>query len=383
MLKLCAAQLRQVYPMTDVPSIKGDRFTGVSAMQTDDDGEPMSPPLSPTFLSCAGKRFAWIDVGGGTGENIEKMNAYFPISNFDRVYLVDITPSLCEIARKRFERLGWHNVKVLCMDASKFEVPTEDGEDMDIALITMSYSLTMIETSYCYPIIDRLSQVLAPTGIFGVADFYVSSKRSADSARQLSWFTRWFWAIWFDSDNVYLTPGRREYLEHKFKTVKTISAMNHMIKPFVRIPYYVWVGAQKAQFPSMANFSLDGNPQMQSLKNDAGQLETPDASEKLDVLSDTDILSDDEDVDAAAVTVAKKHVYHVSNDHVHGQGYRWRQHFDPALLDRFSTYLYAFAWEDPRVDLEFLDLKKSDHMFVISSGGCNVLEYAIKVGPER
>lgn len=50
------------------------------------------------------------------------------------------------------------------MDASKFQVPAEDGEDMDIALITMSYSLSMIETSYCYPIIDRLTQVLAPTG---------------------------------------------------------------------------------------------------------------------------------------------------------------------------------------------------------------------------
>lgn len=83
------------------------------------------------------------------------MNQYFPISNFERVYLVDITPSLCEIARQRFERLGWKNVKVLCMDASKFEIPSEDGDDIDIALITMSYSLTMIETSYCYPIIDR------------------------------------------------------------------------------------------------------------------------------------------------------------------------------------------------------------------------------------
>jgi betaine lipid synthase len=173
------------------------------------------------------------------------MNSFFPISNFERVYLVDITPSLCQVARQRFARLGWKNVKVLCMDAAKFQIPEEDGEDLDIALITMSYSLTMIETSYCYPIIDRLCQVLAPTGIFGVADFYVSSKRSADSNRQLSWFTRWFWAIWFDSDNVYLTPGRREYLEHKFKTVKTISALNHMIKPIVRIPYYVWIGAQK------------------------------------------------------------------------------------------------------------------------------------------
>ncbi len=49
----------------------------------------------------AKKRYAWIEIGGGTGENIEKMNKFFPIANFHRVYLIDITPSLCEIARKR------------------------------------------------------------------------------------------------------------------------------------------------------------------------------------------------------------------------------------------------------------------------------------------
>ena len=282
------------------------------------------------------------------------------------------------------------------MDASKFVVPKADGEDLDIALITMSYSLTMIETSYCYPIIVRLCQVLGPMGIFGVADFYVSSKRSADSARQLSWFTRWFWAIWFDSDNVYLTPGRREYLEHKFKTVKTVSAMNHMIKPFVRIPYYVWVGAQKAQFPKMAEFSLNGDStnvlvgkkgEVPAISLEEASLLTPEQSERNDHIAD--VLSDDDDEFSGQLELpihassAPKHGYHVEEDHVHGQGYRWRQHFDPLLLDKFSTYLYAFTWEDPRVDLEFLDLKPSDHMFVISSGGCNVLEYAIKVGPER
>ena len=234
MLKLCAAQLRQVYPC-QIPFVNGDRF-GISNYNA-------SPSLSPTFLSCAGKRFAWVDVGGGTGENIERMNQFFPISNFERVYLVDITPSLCDIARKRFQRLGWSNVKVVCVDASKFKIPKEDGDDLDIALVTMSYSLTMIESFY--PVIDQLQKLLAPTGIFGVADFYCPTKRSADPTRQISWLMRWFWAIWFDLDNVYLSPGRREYLEHKFKTVKQISKMNPFIKPFVKIPYYVWIGAQK------------------------------------------------------------------------------------------------------------------------------------------
>lgn len=138
----------------------------------------------------------------------------------------------------------------------------------------------------------------------------------------------------------------------------------------------------------MAEFSLNSgsNSVLVGKKGEvpAVQMETPDISERETCISD--ILSDEEDEIEITPTereVSTAHIYHVSQDHVHGQGYRWRQHFDPALLERFSTYLYAFTWEDPRVDLEFLDLNRKDKMFVISSGGCNVLEYAIKVGPQR
>ncbi|KAJ3078551.1 hypothetical protein HDU99_000524 [Rhizoclosmatium hyalinum] len=190
------------------------------------------------------KRYAWIDVGGGTGYNVELMNQFMPISNFDKVYMVDITPSLCKVAEERFLRLGWTNVSVICMDASKFTIPEEDGpEDLEIALMTMSYSLSMIEQFY--PVVDGLVNVLSPNGIFGVADFYVSSKRSADPARQLSWLSRWFWAIWFDADNIYLHPCRRDYLEHKFKTIITLSKKNWGMVPLFGIPYYVWIGIQK------------------------------------------------------------------------------------------------------------------------------------------
>lgn len=84
---------------------------------------------------------------------------------FDSVYLVDFSPSLCEVARKRFERLGWNNVKVICEDARKFRLedhePVSQGRRVSGSpnrsyfsqerpsngganLITMSYSLSMI-----------------------------------------------------------------------------------------------------------------------------------------------------------------------------------------------------------------------------------------------
>ena len=88
---------------------------------------------------------------------------------FSSVYLVDFSPSLCEVARKRFERLGWTNVTVVCEDARRFRLedyesgvlktpspsqspalsffkqqrPDQGGAD----LITMSYSLSMIVSS--------------------------------------------------------------------------------------------------------------------------------------------------------------------------------------------------------------------------------------------
>jgi betaine lipid synthase len=86
-------------------------------------------------------------------------------SFFSSVYLVDLSPSLCEVARKRFERLGWKNVRVVCQDARKFRLEDyEAGMKQQVAprspslsyltqqrqdyggadLVTFSYSLSMI-----------------------------------------------------------------------------------------------------------------------------------------------------------------------------------------------------------------------------------------------
>ena len=96
------------------------------------------------------------------------MSEYVDVPDFfSSVYLVDFSPSLCEVARKRFKRLGWTNVKVVCQDARTFRL--EDHENVapgDVVplspsmyysqeeakvggadLITLSYSLSMIVSS--------------------------------------------------------------------------------------------------------------------------------------------------------------------------------------------------------------------------------------------
>lgn len=106
-------------------------------------------------------------VGGGTGWNIEAMSQFVSVPDFfTSVYLVDFSPSLCEVARKRFARLGWKNVKVVCEDARKFRLEDHEDDAMSAVgmtrasstgyfleekrsvggadLITLSYSLSMI-----------------------------------------------------------------------------------------------------------------------------------------------------------------------------------------------------------------------------------------------
>lgn len=94
------------------------------------------------------------------------MSQFVDVPNFfSSVYLVDFSPSLCEVAKKRFERLGWKNVRVVCQDARKFRLEDyETGMSKQVAprspslsyltqqrqdyggadLVTFSYSLSMI-----------------------------------------------------------------------------------------------------------------------------------------------------------------------------------------------------------------------------------------------
>ena len=97
------------------------------------------------------------------------MSEYVDVPEFfSSVYLVDFSPSLCEVARKRFKRLGWENVKVVCQDARTFrledyesDIPgafvsrspssyysDDKGNVGGADLITLSYSLSMIASFY-------------------------------------------------------------------------------------------------------------------------------------------------------------------------------------------------------------------------------------------
>ena len=63
-----------------------------------------------------------------------------------------------------------------------------------------------------------------------------------------------------------------------------------------------------------------------------------------------------------------------------------RVYYDDQLRKHLSfkdEYIYAFAWEDPRVDDRLLKIGSDDVVLCITSGGDNVLDYLVRASPKR
>jgi len=179
----------------------------------------------------------WVDMGGGTGGNLD----YFGprIERLAKLYVVDLSTSLLEVARRRFEEKGSTNAEAVEADATTF-CPPESQADV----VTFSYSLTMIPDWFAA--IDNALAILRPGGLIGVVDFYVSRKHPAEGARRHRWFTRSFWPVWFASDNVFPSADHVPYLHRRFEPVSFAEQRAKVpYLPLVRVPYYRYVGRKK------------------------------------------------------------------------------------------------------------------------------------------
>ncbi len=180
----------------------------------------------------------WVDMGGGTGANLEFMGD--SISKFSKVYVVDLASSLLSIVDKRSQAKGWSNVQAVTADATKWTVPEGVAD-----VVTFSYSLTMIPDWFAA--IDNAKRILKPGGRIGVIDFYVSRKHPDSDLRRHGWSTRAFWPVWFSNDNVFPSPDHVPYLRHHFNPELMNEQTNRMpYMPFSRVPYYQFIGQKKA-----------------------------------------------------------------------------------------------------------------------------------------
>lgn len=316
----------------------------------------------------------WVDLGGGTGYNIEEMNKYVPLSQFKAIYLVDLSPSLCTVARKRFEAMGAKNVFVHCRDVNEFELP----ENQRAHLVTMSYSLSMIPNYHST--VDRAASLLHQDGLVGVVDFYVQAESGYSAKcntvggelhRHVNWLSRNFWRLWFEFDHVHLEPARRDYLEYRLGTIKSLNCRNKMLG---HIPFYVWIGCDKRN-------ASDINYRHQ-LATESPFLapKLPAASGSTENLLQLSVKSKGHDATQTAM------LQNMPYPSFYYQREIWRIYYDsqaPHHHQFNNQYIYAFTWEDPIEDHRILNFTPDDVVLAISSAGDNLLAYAALDKPPR
>lgn len=233
-----------------------------------------------------------------------------------------------------------------------------------------------------YSVIDSLNSLLSPIGTIGVVDFYVQSKIDLSFRnytggvinRHVNWFGRLFWRAWFDVDRVGLEAGRRDYLEYRFGSVLSADSRNYLLGS---IPYYVWIGC-----PKKPSSSLSPNSEEIVERLNAAATESP----YLSPVNHTTTLSRSvarsapelrsKAFDAAVINLSANlplPSFFYQNNH-------WRIYYDDQLKKHTqfkNEYIYAFTWEDSRVDQRLLKLGPEDVVLAITSAGDNILAYAL------
>ena len=176
----------------------------------------------------------WVDMGGGTGSNIE--NLADEIAQLGQVYVVDLSESLLKVATERFQARGWSNAEAVAADATKFRPPEGHAD-----VVTFSYSLTMIPDWFAA--IENALTMLKPGGHIGVVDFYVGRKYPPEGLKKHRWLARTLWQPWFATDNVFPSPDHLPFLRHHFEQVHLVEERNRMpYVPLLKTPYYQFIG---------------------------------------------------------------------------------------------------------------------------------------------
>ena len=174
-----------------------------------------------------------LELGAGTGRNAEFFAVLIPA--LDRLTLVDLCPALLEQARIRAAR--WPNCEVIEADAT--HVVTH-GVDR----ILLSYALSMMPAWQA--VLSRACAMLAPGGLLGVVDFYVSDASPPPTRVRHGALTRRFWPWWFAHDGVHLGSATLAHLHAHLETVHVVEGLTSV--PYlagVRVPYFQFVGQRR------------------------------------------------------------------------------------------------------------------------------------------
>ena len=264
------------------------------------------------------------------------------------------------------------------MESPPYDEDVRDAVGAD--LLTMSYSLSMIPEFH--PAIDGVANLLAANGIVGVIDFYVQNQIEFQSRnyiggginRHCMWISRVFWRTWFELDRVNLESARRDYMEYKFGTILTTNRRCRLLG--LRIPYYIFVGCTRNPSTSMhqleaVDSAATESPFISALDLHAQgvnpqKLRRSSSSERRSKAYDTAVVN-------LAASLPLPAAYYQNN--------KTRIYYDESLPKhrQFNDeYIYAFTWEDARVDSRLLKITGDDVVLAITSAGDNILSYCLE-----
>eukprot|EP00730_Choanoeca_flexa_P014351 TRINITY_DN6247_c0_g1_i1.p1 TRINITY_DN6247_c0_g1~~TRINITY_DN6247_c0_g1_i1.p1 ORF type:complete len:797 (+),score=240.53 TRINITY_DN6247_c0_g1_i1:45-2435(+) len=166
-------------------------------------------PNLATCVPLPPGKLTWIDVGAGTARNLE----FFPIETlkrrFAKIYILDISASLLEMARRRVEAAGLTDVVELVL--ADFTDLSEKGKRAlpragSVDLVTFSYSLSMIPNKQAA--LRQAGNLLSPGGSIGIADFFYHNQADSYEGKPMRKFLSHAYdfgcKMWFRQDGVHL-----------------------------------------------------------------------------------------------------------------------------------------------------------------------------------
>lgn len=178
----------------------------------------------------------WIDIGGGTGRNIEVTHER--LSQDAEVIIVDLCKPLIQQAQQKIKKYNWKNVSILETDARTFTPPQNKKADV----ITFSYSLSMIPDWFIA--LRNAQKILSEDGKIGVVDFFLPRKN--EPSYNSSWIQRYFIPAWFSLDDVNLDVNHHRILRNEFNEDYFCVEKGRLpYVPFITPRYFIFTGKNK------------------------------------------------------------------------------------------------------------------------------------------
>lgn len=185
------------------------------------------PAMMEAFPLKKDGDMVWVDIGGGTARNLEYFTPELVRKYFKKIYIVDISASLLEMAQRRIDRMGLSDIcTVVEHDVTQDTMMSVLPKEGTVDVITMSYSFSMIPDQKAA--MTSATKLLRKDGVVAIADFFLNGNYDeclSPLFRTLRSLEAWFHKTWFSFDHVHLLndaqlegfPGLQPIWDKRFR----------------------------------------------------------------------------------------------------------------------------------------------------------------------